>query len=33
MFLGRVGTFTLFVAFIRKVKTMKYKYPVEEINI
>ncbi|MGQ9846610.1 MAG: TrkH family potassium uptake protein, partial [Bacteroidales bacterium] len=33
MFLGRVGTLTLFVAFIRKVKTVRYKYPIEEIII
>lgn len=33
MFLGRVGTLTLFVAFIRKVRTVRYKYPVEEVII
>lgn len=33
MFLGRVGTLTLFVAFIRKVKTVRYKYPIEEVII
>jgi|YNPMSStandDraft_1061717.scaffolds.fasta_scaffold00111_27 potassium uptake TrkH family protein len=33
MFLGRVGTLTLFVAFLRKVKTVKYKYPTDEIII
>lgn len=33
MFLGRVGTLTLFVAFLRKVKTIKYKYPTDEIII
>jgi len=33
MFLGRIGTLTLFVAFIRKVKTIRYKYPDEEIII
>ncbi len=33
MFLGRIGTLTLFVAFIRKVKTVRYKYPEDEIII
>ncbi len=33
MFLGRVGTLTLFVAFLRKVSTVKYKYPTDEIII
>ncbi|NSW44470.1 MAG: ATPase [Bacteroidales bacterium] len=33
MFLGRIGTLTLFVAFIRKVKTVRYKFPAEEIII
>ncbi len=33
MYLGRIGTFTLFVAFLHQVRNMKYKYPVEEINI
>ncbi len=33
MFLGRVGTLTLFVAFIRKVTALKYKYPTDEIII
>ncbi|HNV95021.1 MAG TPA: potassium transporter TrkG [Bacteroidales bacterium] len=33
MFLGRVGTLTLFVAFIRKVTTVRYKYPIEEVII
>ncbi len=33
MFLGRVGILTLFVAFLRKVKTDKYKYPTDEIII
>ncbi|MCX7861668.1 MAG: hypothetical protein N2449_01575 [Bacteroidales bacterium] len=33
MFLGRVGTLTLFIAFLRKVSTVKYKYPTDEILI
>lgn len=33
MFLGRIGTLTLFIAFIRKVKTVRYKYPEDEIII
>lgn len=33
MFLGRVGTLTIFVAFIRKVVSLKYKYPEENIII
>lgn len=33
MFLGRVGTLTLIVAFIRKVVTLNYKYPEEEVLI
>lgn len=33
MFLGRVGTLTLFIAFIRKVKVLSYKYPEESILI
>jgi len=33
MFLGRVGTLTIFVAFIRKVVSLKYKYPDENIII
>jgi trk system potassium uptake protein len=33
MFVGRVGTLTLFVIFIRKVVTLKYKFPEENIII
>jgi len=33
MFLGRVGTLTIFVAFIRKVVSLKYKFPEETIII
>ncbi len=33
MFLGRVGTLTIFVIFIRKVVSLKYKYPEENIII
>jgi len=33
MFTGRVGTLTLLVAFFRKLKSMKYRYPSEEILI
>ena len=33
MFLGRVGTLTIFVAFIRKVNSLRYKYPEENIII
>lgn len=33
MFLGRVGTLTIFVIFIRKVVTLKYKFPEENIII
>ncbi|MDI9355885.1 MAG: potassium transporter TrkG [Chitinophagaceae bacterium] len=33
MFLGRVGSITLLVAFVKKVKTLKYRYPTEEIFI
>ncbi|GAB2775669.1 potassium transporter TrkG [Rhabdobacter roseus] len=33
MFIGRVGTFTLFVAFIRRVRATNYKYPKENIFI
>jgi len=33
MFLGRIGTLTIFVAFIRKVISLKYKFPKEKIII
>jgi len=33
MFLGRVGTLTVLVAFIRKAKTLRYKYPEEGVFI
>ena len=33
MFLGRVGTLTMLIAFIRKVKTLNYRYPDEGIFI
>ncbi|HAE14682.1 MAG: ATPase [Chitinophagales bacterium] len=33
MFIGRVGTLTLFVALFRKVKTLNYRYPTESIMI
>jgi potassium uptake TrkH family protein len=33
MFLGRVGTFTLFVAFIRQARSTRYTYPSETIFI
>lgn len=33
MFTGRVGTLTLLVAFFRKLKSMQYRYPSEEILI
>jgi potassium uptake TrkH family protein len=33
MFVGRVGTFTLFVAFVRQVRTINYRYPNETIFI
>jgi trk system potassium uptake protein len=33
MFIGRVGTITLMVAFIRKASTLNYKYPKENIFI
>ena len=29
MFIGRVGTLTLFVALFRKVKTLNYRYPTD----
>ena len=31
MFIGRIGTLTILVAFIRKVKTLHYRYPSESI--
>ncbi|SMD42450.1 potassium uptake protein, TrkH family [Aquiflexum balticum DSM 16537] len=33
MFMGRVGTLTILVAFFRKVRTLKYKYPEESVFI
>ena len=33
MFIGRVGTITLMVAFIRKMTTLNYRYPKENIFI
>ncbi len=33
MFVGRVGTFTLLVAFVKRVKTMNYQYPNENVFI
>ncbi|HEV7348719.1 TrkH family potassium uptake protein [Telluribacter sp.] len=33
MFLGRVGTFTLFVAFVRRARATNYHYPSETIFI
>lgn len=33
MFLGRVGTLTLFVIFVKKVISLKYKFPEENIII
>jgi Trk-type K+ transport system membrane component len=33
MFIGRIGTLTLFVALFRKVKTSNYRYPNESILI
>lgn len=33
MFIGRVGTLTLLVAFFRKLKSTRYRYPSEEILI
>jgi trk system potassium uptake protein len=33
MFLGRVGTLTVLVAFIRKTRSLRYKYPQEGIFI
>ena len=33
MFVGRIGTFTLFVAFVRRVKALNYQYPNENVFI
>ncbi len=33
MFVGRVGMFTIFMAFLKQIKHKNYKYPVEDINI
>ena len=33
MFLGRVGTLTVLVAFIRKTRSLRYKYPQESVFI
>ncbi|MDA1268997.1 MAG: ATPase [Bacteroidetes bacterium] len=33
MFLGRVGTLTILVAFIRKTRSLRYKYPQEAVFI
>ncbi|TDQ19211.1 potassium uptake TrkH family protein [Algoriphagus boseongensis] len=33
MFLGRVGTLTVLVAFIKKARTLRYKYPKEGVFI
>lgn len=33
MFLGRVGTLTVLVAFVRKARTLRYKYPEEGVFI
>ncbi len=33
MFLGRVGTLTVLVAFIRKTRSLRYKYPQETVFI
>lgn len=33
MYIGRIGTLTFFVAFLRKVKTLNYQYPPENIII
>ncbi|SIT16764.1 potassium uptake protein, TrkH family [Belliella pelovolcani] len=33
MFLGRVGTLTILVAFVRKARTLRYKYPEEGVFI
>jgi trk system potassium uptake protein len=33
MFMGRVGTLTILVAFIRNVKTLNYRYPEENVFV
>jgi Trk-type K+ transport system membrane component len=33
MFLGRVGTLTVLVAFIKKTRSLRYKYPQEGVFI
>lgn len=33
MFIGRIGTFTLLMAFFRRTKAMKYQYPNENVFI
>jgi Trk-type K+ transport system membrane component len=33
MFVGRIGTVTILVAFIRQTKTLHYRYPKEEITL
>ena len=33
MFIGRIGTFTLLMAFFRRAKAMKYQYPNENVFI
>jgi len=33
MYIGRIGTLTFFIAFLRKVKTLSYQYPSENIII
>lgn len=33
MFIGRIGTITLMVAFFRKLVSLSYRYPTEHINI
>jgi len=33
MFIGRIGTITLMVAFFRKLASLSYRYPTEHINI
>jgi trk system potassium uptake protein len=33
MFVGRVGTVTLMVAFVRQTRTLNYRYPKEEVTL
>jgi len=33
MFVGRVGMFSIFRAFLKQIKHKNYKYPVEDINV